>query len=212
MEYPSLNESLKREFIGLIYESSQNTYKFLENLLEWARSQSGSIEYNPSVTDIKKLADENIELLQSVAKKKNIQLTSGIAENLTIHTDSDLIKTVMRNLISNAIKFTPENGKVSIFAKCITNQEGKIALKVSVADTGVGIAPEQQEELFKLNKNHSTKGTKGESGSGLGLILCKEFTEKCGGKIWAESKVGKGSVFHITLPTKPLDSKPSVSE
>jgi len=206
-DFDTLDEATIKEFAGYIYESAQNTYKLLENLLVWARSQSGAIEYKPSMINIKMLVDENLNLLQSVAVKKNIRLESGVSESITINTDPDLISTVIRNLVSNAIKFTTENGDVTLSATLRSGSEQKDALEISVSDTGVGISPENLKKLFLLDKNYSSNGTAGESGTGLGLILCKEFVEKCGGKIWVESEVGQGSVFHFSIPNnKSIDS------
>lgn len=200
VDYETLDELQKREIINLLYKNSQNTYKLLENLLEWARSQSGAIEYSPSLTNIKNLVDENLNLLQSVAVQKSIHLKSSVSEGINVNTDADLVKTVIRNLVSNAIKFTNENGEVVVSAKVVSASEGKDMVEISVADTGIGISPENQKKLFMLDKNYSIKGTNGEFGTGLGLILCKEFVEKCGGKIWVESIVAKGSRFCFTLP------------
>jgi PAS domain S-box-containing protein len=200
LDYETLDDLQKREIINLLYKNSQNTYKLLENLLEWARSQSGAIEYSPTLTNIKNLVDENLNLLQSVAVPKSIHLKSSVSEGINVNTDADLVKTVIRNLVSNAIKFTNENGEVVVSAKLVSTFDGKDILEISVADTGIGISPENQRKLFMLDKNYSIKGTNGELGTGLGLILCKEFVEKCGGKIWVESIVAKGSRFCFTLP------------
>lgn len=199
-DYETLSEPRKAEIIDLLYENSQNTYKLLENLLEWARTQSGAIKYSPSPTDMKALVDENINLFQPAADKKGIRLKSSVSASLFVTTDPDLLKTVIRNLVSNAIKFTPEKGEVSIAAIRRLDGDKKEMIEVSVTDTGVGISPENQRKLFTLEKNYVSKGTADETGTGLGLILCKEFVEKCGGHIWVESEVGRGSVFHVSIP------------
>lgn len=199
-DYETLEEPQKREIIDLLYENSQHTYKLLENLLEWSRSQSGAIKYTPSPTDIKALVDENVNLFQPVADKKGIRLKSAISESLSIATDPHLINTVIRNLVSNALKFTPEKGEISIAAITYLGDEEKEMVEIAVSDNGIGISPGNQEKLFTLGRNYSSKGTAQETGTGLGLILCKEFVEKCGGKIQLESEVGKGSVFRFFIP------------
>lgn len=195
-DFDTLDEATKKEFAGNIYESAQNTYKLLENLLAWSIAQRGEIEFKPSQVNIKALVDENLKLLDQTARAKNIQLQSELNSDLPITTDHDLVNTVIRNLLSNAIKFTPKDGKVTISG--IRSDE---YLEIAIADTGLGIAPENLEKLFKIGKSTSTSGTEGESGTGLGLMLCKEFIEKCGGKIWVESEVEKGSVFHFNIPS-----------
>lgn len=210
-EYDSLNEFQKREFIGLIYETSQNTYKLLENLLAWSIAQSGKIEFNPSPVNINALVAENLKLLDQTARAKNIQLRSDINCDLPITTDHDLVNTVIRNLLSNAIKFTPKDGEVTISANLVSGTQPGEYLEISVIDTGLGIAPENLGNLFKIGKSQTTSGTEGESGTGLGLMLCKEFIETCGGKIWVESDLGKGSIFHFSIPNnQSLDSSISV--
>lgn len=199
-DYEAYDEETRKKFIALIYESSQNIFKLLDNLLAWSRNQSGKIEFNPSPVHIKALIDENLMLLGQTAAIKNIQLQFDISNDYLIDTDYDLINTVMRNLLSNAIKFTPKDGRVTISANLVAGTRLNEYLEVVIADTGVGLAPENLENLFKIEKSHSTPGTNGESGTGLGLLLCKEFVEICNGKITAESELGKGSIFRVTLP------------
>jgi signal transduction histidine kinase len=184
----------------MIYESSQNTYKLLENLLVWVLSQSGTIEYHPKVINIKSRIDENLNLLQPVAARKNIHLRSIISENIEISTDPDLIDIVIRNLVTNAIKFSLENQEVSVSVIRIPGNEGNDSVEIAVSDKGIGISPGNMKKLFQMDNNYSTQGTGGESGTGLGLLLCKEFVEKCGGTIWVESEPGKGSTFHFSIP------------
>jgi PAS domain S-box-containing protein len=199
-EYDTFDEKTRKEFIELIYKSSQNNFKLLENLLTWSLTQIGKIKFNPSQVNLKALVDENIDLINQAALGKGIRLESQINHDIIIDTDNDLINTVIRNLISNAIKFTPKDGKVTISANLVSETQPNEYLELSIKDTGLGIAPENLGKLFKIGKSVSRTGTEGELGTGLGLMLCKEFIEKCGGKIWVESEVGNGSVFHFTLP------------
>ncbi len=178
-------------------DSANSAFNLLENLLTWSRSQSGGIEYNPQKLQIKVLLFETMFDLQSQANKKGIQIIDKIQEDETIFADSNMIATVLRNLISNAIKFTTKGNQVIISAK---KQENNNFVEVSVTDTGVGIPKDKINDLFCIDKNTSTQGTDNESGTGLGLILCKEFVEKHGGKIWVESELEKGSEFKFTIP------------
>jgi len=199
-EYDDFEESSRKKFIKAIYESSENTYKLLENLLEWSRSQSGRIEFNPSVVNIKRMVNENLILVNQFAMEKNIRLRSSIHEDLFVSTDRDLINTIIRNLLTNALKFTPQKGEVIVYGKVVTDELNSEWIEVSVKDSGVGILSENIEKLFRIDKQYSMKGTSGESGTGLGLLLCKEFIEKCNGKIWVESQVQKGSIFKFMIP------------
>ena len=201
-DFNTLDEATKKEFAGHIYEGAQNTFKLLENLLAWSTAQSGKIEFNPSPVNVNALVAENLKLLDQTARAKNIQLQSDINSDHLITTDHDLISTVIRNLLSNAIKFTPKDGKVTISANLVSGTHPSEYLEISVKDTGMGIASENFENLFKIGKSISTSGTEGESGTGLGLMLCKEFIEKCGGKIEVKSQVGKGSIFTLAIPTR----------
>lgn len=178
-----------------ISNSSKNTLELLENLLVWARSQTGRIKFHPTKVDIQKLILQNCNILKSTAEDKNITITSAIPDNSFVFGDKNMINTILRNLIINAIKFTPKEGKINIDLTLKDNQH-----LISVKDTGVGIPKENIPLLFKIESNVSTKGTEEEKGTGLGLILCKEFVEKHGGKIWVESEVNRGSIFYFTLP------------
>ncbi|MDJ1493301.1 sensor histidine kinase [Cytophagaceae bacterium DM2B3-1] len=163
------------------------------NLLAWARSQMEGTILQPKEIELQSIVNETIELLSSQAKKKQLQLKSLLTEPLTAYADEEMIKLVVRNLISNAIKFTPEGGTVTIDALC----KGPF-VEISVQDTGKGISEENQQKLFN-NELFTLRGTHNEKGSGLGLILCKDFVERNGGEIWVESKVSQGSVFRFTV-------------
>lgn len=190
-----------REYIAIIFETSRTSYSLLENLLDWSRSQTGRIKMEPKEIDISSLVALNIRLLESPARKKSILLQSNIEEKTFAFADKNMIETIVRNLISNAIKFTGEGGNITVEAE----RNGNV-LQVCIVDTGIGIRSESIDKLFRIDQNISTKGTANESGTGLGLILCKEFIERNGGEIWVESEEGKGSQFYFTLPmTKKED-------
>ena len=182
------------EYSGMIYSSTVQTLRLLENLLEWANSQRGKISFNPIPIKLRELFDEEFSVLNDMARGKNIELKSSFSDNITIIADKNMIKTILRNLISNAIKFTHKNGKVEVKAMIINNQ-----VEISVSDSGIGMTKETMAKLFRIDANLSTRGTENEKGTGLGLFLCKEFVEKHGGKIWVESESGKGSIFRFNL-------------
>lgn len=177
-------------------KSQKNLYALLENLLEWSRSQTGNIEFTPEVIDLASVLDDNKQLLQAQAQNKNIDIINDISVvGLQANANKNSINTVIRNLISNAIKFTPTDGRITLSLK---NDNGKAL--ISIADNGVGMSAEVVQKIFRIDTKHSTKGTADEKGTGLGLILCKEFVEKNGGEIWVTSEEGKGSVFSFSLP------------
>lgn len=194
-------DSLSKEEIQSLAKdldkSLKNLFALLENLLEWSRSQTGAIEFKPAVFDLSELVRENIELLTAQAGTKEIKLVYADAKPVTVLAHKNSITTVIRNLISNAIKFTPVGGTITLSA--IRNNEEAL---VSIADTGVGMSQEVVNKLFRIDAKHSTKGTADEKGTGLGLVLCKDFVEKNNGHIGVESKEGKGSTFFFTLPAQ----------
>jgi signal transduction histidine kinase len=171
--------------------------RLLDNLLDWTRTQTGTIANKPELTNIKQLVEENFLLLIENAEKKNIQMKMDIAENLSAFIDPNMTSTVLRNLISNAIKFTPSGGHILIKA-CQQNDQ----VKFIIEDSGLGIDKIDLEKLFDLKTHISTPGTNKEIGSGLGLMICKDFIEKQGGRITIESEVGKGSRIAFFLPIK----------
>jgi len=190
----------KEEIIMLskdIDKSLKNLFALLENLLQWARTQSGDIDFKKEEFDMTMLLDENKQLLSGQASNKKIIFVSNYKIPLMAKGNINSINTVLRNLISNAIKFTPVNGKITLNAEFEKNN-----VLVSITDTGVGMDEQTIQKLFKLGIKHSTLGTSKEKGTGLGLILCKEFIEKNGGTIGVRSKSGEGSVFHFTLPLR----------
>ncbi|MBK6345923.1 MAG: PAS domain S-box protein [Bacteroidales bacterium] len=195
-DYESLSKDEVQEYIEVIRSLSRNTFNLLEKLLQWSRLQTGRMEFNPVNLDFQDQVEPILNLLSANARGKSIELTGNIEKGLTISGDQNMIHAVIRNLTSNAIKFTPENGSVEITARSIPGNLAEIA----VSDTGIGIDPCNIKKLFRVETQHSTKGTRGETGTGLGLILCKEFIERNGGSIRVESEPGKGSRFIFTLP------------
>jgi signal transduction histidine kinase len=183
------------EHSQIIHNSTKKLYNLVDNLLLWSRTQVGSTQYKPEHLDIAILCQNIISLLRISASEKDILISSKIDKNLTAFADVNLFNTVMRNLISNAVKFSPVGATITVSAYP-RNDEAVIA----IADTGVGIDRENLDKLFRIDENVSTTGTFNEKGSGLGLILCKEFTEINKGTIWAESEPGKGSTFYFTVP------------
>jgi len=178
-----------------LYKSQDNLYRLLENLLEWSRSQIGLIDFVPKQFNLNELLNENIELLSPQAANKKILISNNTNEDLIICLHKASISTVVRNLISNAIKFTQEHGRIFI-----EYQKYDKEVVVSVIDNGVGMEEEIIEKIFRIDTKYSTNGTAKEKGTGLGLILCKEFVEKNGGSIWVESKKSDGSKFKFSLP------------
>lgn len=184
------------ELYHTIANSAKNTHQLLENLLAWARSQKGEIEFEPVDFPIAAALHNTLGLFQGTAQQKGVTLSLTRNPTDVVHADKDMVTTVIRNLVNNALKFTPHGGRIDINAQVEGSQ-----LRVQVTDTGVGIDAKVQETLFKLDqKVHSSLGTNSESGSGLGLILCAEFVAKNGGQIGVESQPGQGSVFWFTLP------------
>ncbi len=187
-------------FINRIHQASERTYVLLENLLEWSRSQTGRMQYVPQKAYLKILVDESIRPMEQHVRSKNIAVSVNIPGNLDVCADVKMLSTIIRNLVSNAVKFTPSGGSVTIQGSSTDD-----AVLLRVRDTGVGIKSEHLDQLFRIDVHHSCLGTAEERGSGLGLILCKEFAEKHGGSIHVESEYGAGSVFTVTLP-KNLES------
>jgi len=176
-------------------DSAKSGYAILENLLAWSRSQTGLLIQTPERINLNKLIEENLSNLQLFSSNKAINLHTEVEENMFFTSDKAMISLILRNLISNAIKFTPRGGKV-----VITGMINSDEVQISVRDNGIGISGENIKTLFSLDTKHTMVGTENEQGTGLGLKLCKEFAEKLGGKIWVESIPDKGSTFYFSTP------------
>lgn len=183
-----------------LHQNIHKTYKLLENLLLWARSQQDAMEFRPVSVNLYLLAEECIGVLQESARKKSIEILNQFDKNLIVEADRNMLSTIMRNLISNGIKFTSDGGRIVLKAGGISQEDKGNFIEVSVQDTGRGISAEMQSNLFDLSKNFSTTGTRNEQGTGFGLVLSREFIERHGGRIWVESEPGYGSNFIFTLP------------
>lgn len=194
-------DSLSKEEIQTLAKdldkSLKNLYSLLDNLLEWARSQTGNINFTPEQFDLTTVLQENKELLQIQATSKEIIIHQDRTTPLIVLTHKHSITTVVRNLIANAIKFTPQGGSIKL-----QTSEKQHEVIVSIADTGVGMSDAVIQKLFRIDSKVSTLGTANEKGTGLGLVLCKDFVEKNGGRLWVESEEGKGSVFYFSIPNK----------
>ncbi|MGS0526107.1 sensor histidine kinase [Zobellia nedashkovskayae] len=204
-----LGDSVKRndvgqseEYLELINKTTQNTLTLLDNLLNWSKSQTGQLDFKSEKVDVNKVVSQTLELSKAIARTKNIELNYVESDTIQVCSNHKIIKTIIRNLVSNSIKFTKPGGSINV----LTTQN-KTHLEVTVSDNGVGMSPDICDKLFCVNTNMARVGTASEKGSGFGLVLCKEFVEKLGGEIWAESTLDKGSDFKFTIPlnnnTKP---------
>ena len=193
-----------RKLAGDINKSALNTYNLLEDILVWARAQMGKIPFKPMKIKVAEIFSNVTDTLNSVATTKNITVNYSAADNLVVYADIDMLKSVLRNLVSNSIKFTNKGGTINIDAEL--NHKNVI---ISVTDNGIGINPLNLSKLFNITEVISTNGTENEKGSGLGLLLCKDFVEKHGGKIRAESEEGKGSSFQFSLPVSGISDEES---
>jgi PAS domain S-box-containing protein len=194
-DYYEMKDEEILEYISQLRKTSKSAYQLLENLLQWSRSQTGRLKIEPSKFDIYTIIEEILSLTSTALLSKKITVLNSVQPGLHVFADREMIKTVIRNLITNAIKFTHEDGHISISNEITDNQ-----IKVIIEDNGIGIEQSMLGSLFSIDRNFSSPGTKNEEGTGLGLILCKEFIEKNNGNIWVESIFGKGSKFIFTLP------------
>ncbi|MFZ4522957.1 MAG: hybrid sensor histidine kinase/response regulator [Bacteroidales bacterium] len=183
------------EYIGYINDSAINAYTLLGNLLDWARSQTNSITFQPKAINVSEIIDSTLVILSGEATKKNIQVSSKVPSGSLVMADANMVSAIVRNLVSNAIKFTRPGGNITIYSVLNNGYQD-----FTVEDNGIGIPEKEMEKLFRIDTKVYTKGTADESGTGLGLILCKEFIEKNSGSIRVESKPGQGSRFIFTLP------------
>jgi signal transduction histidine kinase len=182
-------------YAAIILKSSERAMDLLANLMEWARSQTGRLEFKPKNTDMVDMINQIIMLFNDIAGQKSITIKKAVPLKMVAWCDKEMIDTVIRNLISNAVKFSMPGGEIII---TLTEYQNKLVLRVQ--DNGVGIPKDRLHTLFQIDESYSTEGTQREKGTGLGLILCKEFVEKHGGTIKVESELGKGSNFIITMP------------
>ncbi len=194
-DYDEMDEEDKLEFLTLMNDSAKNLYELLENLLDWSRTQTGSLSVSPEPFHLKNITEDVISLLNMNAKNKNIDLICEVSDDLMVFADINSVNTVIRNLVSNSIKFTERDGTISIVA-----EERGDDILIKVKDTGIGMSGEDIEKAFKIEEHHTTKGTENESGTGLGLILCREFIQKNNGELWIESEQWKGTCVCFTLP------------
>ncbi|OQY47093.1 MAG: hypothetical protein B6242_05850 [Anaerolineaceae bacterium 4572_78] len=213
----SAKPSELKEYGRVIHQSAKNVYDLLVSLLDWARIQQGRMPFKPESFFVNEVAMDNVILLGESAKSKNITLSANIPNDVMVHADKNMITTIIRNLVSNALKFTPSEGHVEIGATPTPSpspfkERGTIPpevegiegddsyIEVHIKDSGIGIKPENLDKLFRIDVHHTTIGTDNEGGTGLGLIMCQEMVEKHGGKIWVESEYGHGTTVKFTVP------------
>jgi signal transduction histidine kinase len=195
--YDELSDKERKNMIGQLQSTTKQVYSLVENLLNWANIQTNNIHYQPVAFNLNELILEKLNLYRDIAKSKGIILDFELQDSLVAFADINLLETSMRNLINNAIKFTHSGGTIHVKT---SQQPGFI--RISVIDSGTGMTQEQINTLFNMEKTQIKRGTKGEKGSGLGLLLCKEFVERNKGSISVESQLGKGSTFSFTVPSK----------
>jgi len=198
LNFNHLTDNEKKEYISVISESAQNLYKLLDNLLQWTRAQTGSINYIPKKFKLEPLIKQEVVNLNANAEKKRINVSVKASPTISVYADKNSIATVIRNLLSNAIKFTDIGGNIEISAS--ESKEYPKMAEVIVKDSGIGIDENDINRIFQIDGSFSTKGTANETGTGLGLLLCHEFVTKNNGKIWANSSKGSGSEFRFTIP------------
>lgn len=187
-----------RKLAQILNESAKSGYAILLNLLDWSRSQTGTIKMNLQKIDLKKVIEDNISDFHLNCIDKEITLVSDFTENITVTADKNMLNTVLRNLLSNAIKFTPRGGFVKVSCEVKKDE-----ILISIQDNGIGVSRENINKLFRIDSKYSRPGTEKELGTGLGLKLSREFVEKLGGRIWAESEENQGSCFTFTIPSSP---------
>lgn len=200
-DWKSFTEEERQHFIGNINTSAKNTYRLLENLLEWAMAQTGRLIFEPMPVDLSILANDVVITLRASAEKKRVRIFSSVNFETMVLADQNMVRTILRNLLSNAIKFSEPGGQVKVF--CEYKGDGQLGprmVEVCVVDNGVGIDPDILPSLFRIGERVKSDGTAQEKGTGLGLILCRELVERNGGTIGAQNLPGGGSRFCFTLP------------
>jgi|JI8StandDraft_1071087.scaffolds.fasta_scaffold08084_4 two-component system sensor histidine kinase/response regulator len=198
---PNYTTDQIQQYAQIMNHTAKQSYALLENLMQWAKSQTEKIKISPRNSSMNELLSITIPIVNGSALKKNITIENNISTEDLVYADNSLTTTILRNILTNAIKFTHTNGKI-----IVSTQRKDDFLEVSITDTGVGIEPMNMDKLFRIDSKVTSHGTDNEEGTGLGLILCKEFVEKQGGTIWANSEVGKGSAFTFTLPLAEIRS------
>jgi len=201
-ELKSGREDEVARMANLLKDSAKSARLLLENLLDWSRSQTGKIHYSPEIIDVGEITKEVVQLNAQNAVQKNIKIKSSVIPGTKAFADENMVKTVLRNLISNGIKFTKSGGEIKLGA-----EQANGMVIYSVADNGIGIKDEDIDKLFRIDINPRSIGNSAEKGTGLGLILCKEFVEINGGEIWAESKWREGTTFKFKMPTSKMRVK-----
>ncbi len=196
----SLNEEQKKESLLSMKNSSTEVYTLLENLLEWSRCQRGFINFYPSVISLHACVEHSISINIATSENKRVSIINDIPQNTKIYADENMLSTIIRNLLTNALKFTPVGG--SPITVMIGENDNFSGVHFMVRDNGVGMSKEKIKSLFRIDANISTPGTSKEKGSGLGLLLCKEYVKKHKGEVWVESQPGEGTTFHLRFPNK----------
>lgn len=193
-DFDEITDTEKKSYLNVIRQSGQHIYALLDNLLSWSRAQSGRIDFYPEPVSLTETIENAVELVRSSADNKQIALFTDFSKDVFVKADKNMLSTILRNLLTNAIKFTPNGGSVTVSSRINTKK-----VTVSVTDTGIGMTPDELDKLFKLDGGLKNAGTANETGTGLGLILCQEFMALHKSKIVAESTPGKGSTFSFTL-------------
>ena len=199
--FESLDDDTKIEYLKMLKSSAENTFKLIENLLQWSRVQRGTIENNPELISVNDTVNSTINLLRQAAKNKKITLLSEVDQYLSAYGDPNMVETIIRNITNNAIKFTKENGFIKIIGEKTDDK-----CRIIIEDNGIGMDEKTLTSLFEVQASKSKIGTAGETGTGLGLMLCKEFTLLNNGNIYVESDPGEGSRFYIELPLEGINN------
>ncbi|MFP4470263.1 MAG: ATP-binding protein [Bacteroidales bacterium] len=199
-DYDRYDDHSRKRLICEIHKATVSTYSLLKDLLAWSQSQRGLMKFDPQQTNLARLCHENLDFVKTAAQKKEISLNCNVSPDLNVMADRNMLTTIIRNLLSNAVKFTPRGGEVMMSAILTNNSSQERFVEVTVSDNGIGMNESNLVRLFKIEEKFKTYGTERETGTGLGLIICREFIEKHGGTICAESREGHGSTFRFTLP------------
>jgi len=195
---PNMTMEQIHDMAMLIKSSASNLYCLLDNLLEWSSLQRGLITYIPTSFLLMPKISESMVLITEMANKKEIAISYDIPEDMEVFADGNMLGSIIRNLVTNAVKFTPKGGNITVSAKYIPGR----FVEISVRDTGIGMSKKIVDNLFRLDVNTNRRGTEDEYSTGLGLIICKDLIEKLGGKLWIESETGRGSTFYFSIPSK----------